>query len=360
MSGASDDGTIRVGLNGFGRIGRSVFRAALAHENIEIVAINDIMDEDDMRYLLAHDTVMGRLPEVTLADGDLVVGDRRVTLLGEKAPEELPWDRLDVDVALECTGIFRTYKDAQGHVSAGADKAVISAPPKGDRDVLQVVYGVNHDEYDGQDVVSNASCTTNSIAPVAKVLQDTFGIRDGLLTTVHAYTSTQSIVDGPLDKRRRGRAAAANIIPTTTGAAVATTKVLPELEGRLDGMAIRVPVPNGSITDFTVQLEADVDRQAVNDAVRSAANGELAGILGYTDEEIVSSDVLGLPFSSLVDLESTLSTQDGFVKVLAWYDNEIGFSHRLLELAEHVMVGTAERPDSTAMRTVPGLTLPDR
>jgi len=337
MSNSSHDSPIKVGLNGFGRIGRSVFRAALEHDGIEIVAVNDIMDADDMRYLLAHDTVMGRLEDVRVADGDLVVGDAaRAKILGSKDPATLPWDELDVSVALECTGLFRTYEDASKHLDAGAEKAIISAPARGDQDVLQVVYGVNHDEYDGQNVISNASCTTNSVAPVAKVLLEEFGIEHGILNTVHAYTGSQSLIDGPAGKRRRGRAAAENIVPTTTGAASATTEVLPELEGCLDGMAIRVPVPNGSITDLTVSLSADVGREAVNAALREAASGELAGVLGATDEHLVSSDILGLPYSSNIDLESTMAIDDGFVKVLTWYDNEFGFANRMLDVAVYI------------------------
>lgn len=342
MTTPTSDERIRIGLNGFGRIGRSVFRAALDHPRVDIVAINDIMDADDMRYLLAYDSVMGRLADVTLDGEELVVGENRTTVLAERDPTELPWDEMDVDVALECTGIFRSYDDAKLHVDAGAEKAIISAPPKGDRDVLQIVYGVNHDEYEDEPVVSNASCTTNSVAPVAKVLDDTFGIEQGLLTTVHAYTSTQQLIDGPAGKRRRGRAAAENIIPTTTGAAVATTEVLPQLAGKLDGMAMRVPVPNGSITDFTVSLAEPVGRDAVNAAIREAATSDLAGVLGVTDEEIVSRDILGLPYSSMVDLPSTMSIGDGFVKVLAWYDNEYGFANRLLDLSEYIVTGESD------------------
>ena len=361
MSNSGGGRPVRVGLNGFGRIGRGTLRASLAYEDVDIVAINDIMDDDDMRYLLSYDTVMGPLQDVQLADGVLSVGDQSATILHERHPRELPWDELDVDVVLECTGIFRTYEDAHKHVDAGADRAIISAPPKGERDVLQVVVGVNHDQYEDEAVVSNASCTTNSVAPVAKTLHDAFGIRHGLLTTVHAYTSTQAVVDSPLAKRRRGRAAASNIIPTTTGAAIATTKVLPELEGRLDGMSMRVPVPNGSITDFVVDLETDADLAAVNQALREAADsGSLAGIMGYTDEEVVSSDILGLPFSSYVDLNSTMTAGDGFVKVLAWYDNEIGFSHRLLDLAQYITTGEIAGPDPDRMGRIAGLTPPKR
>jgi glyceraldehyde 3-phosphate dehydrogenase len=333
----SDDEVVRVGLNGFGRIGRSIFRAVLDDPRIELVGINDVMDAEDMRYLGKYDTVMGTLEGLTF-DGDrLVVGDTSTRVFNVQSPAELPWDEHDVDVALECTGIFRTYDDAVAHAEAGADRVVISAPPKGDKEVKQIVYGVNHDEYDGETVVSNASCTTNSVTPVAKVLDDEFGIDAGLLTTVHAYTGSQSLIDGPMGKTRRGRAAAENIVPTTTGAAVATTQILPQLEGKLDGMAMRVPVPNGSITDLTVALETQPSVDEVNDAFRAAADGDLAGVLGYTDDEVVSSDIVGTPFSSQVDLNSTATIADGaLTKVLTWYDNEFGFSNRMLDVASYV------------------------
>ena len=337
--GSSVGQPVRIGLNGFGRIGRSVLRASARHPAIEIVAINDVMDDDDMRYLFAHDSVMGRVDDVVLSDGTLQVGDHEIALAGERDPADLPWGALDVDVALECTGRFRSFEAATAHVDAGANRAIISAPPSGDRDVPQFVYGVNHEEYDGEAVISNASCTTNSVAPVVKVLDDEFGIEHGLLTTVHAYTGTQALIDGPASKRRRGRAAAENIIPTTTGAAVAATEVLPQLEGKLDGMAMRVPVPNGSITDLTVDLAAAVGPAAVNEALTAAADGPLAGVLGTTEEAIVSRDILGLPHSSIVDLDSTLGMSSGFVKVLAWYDNEFGFSNRMLDVAEFVTNG---------------------
>ncbi|MFP9193257.1 type I glyceraldehyde-3-phosphate dehydrogenase [Natrialbaceae archaeon A-CW1-1] len=336
----TDDEVVRVGLNGFGRIGRNVLRASLEYEGLEIVAINDVMDNDDMEYLLRYDTVHGRLEGIE-RDGDtLFVDGKEIHLLSERDPSQLPWDDLYVDVAFEATGLFRTYDDAAQHLQAGAEKVLISAPPKGDKDVPMFVYGVNHDEYAGEDVLSNASCTTNSVAPVVKVLDETFGIESGLLTTVHAYTGTQALIDGPQTKRRRGRAAAENIIPTSTGAAIATTEVLPQLEGKLDGMAMRVPVPNGSITDLTVDLEADVTKDDIEAAIRDAADGELAGVLGYTDEEIVSRDIVGLPFSSYVDLESTMVLEGGLVKVLTWYDNEYGFSNRMLDLALYVVSET--------------------
>ena len=333
----SNSDTVRVGLNGFGRIGRNVLRASLADPRVEVVGINDVMDDADIEYLAQYDTVMGRLDGVSLTDGELVVEGEGFSapVYDETDPTRLPWDDLNVDVAFECTGIFRTYDDAVQHVEAGADKALISAPPKGDKPIPQFVYGVNHHEYDGEDVVSNASCTTNSITPVAKVLHEEFGIASGQLTTVHAYTGSQNLVDGPKAKTRRGRAAAENIVPTSTGAAQAATKVLPELEGKLDGMAIRVPVPNGSITEFVADLEADATEDDVNAAFREAAEGELEGVLGVTDEEVVSSDILGQPYSTYVDLQST-NVVGGLTKVLTWYDNEFGFSNRMLDVADYI------------------------
>ena len=328
---------VRVGLNGFGRIGRNVMRASLDNDNVEIVGINDVMDDDEIDYFAKYDTVMGELPGASVDDGVLTVDgtDFEAGVFHETDPTELPWDELDVDVAFEATGIFRTYEDASQHLEAGADKVLISAPPKGDTEVKQIVYGVNHDEYDGEDVVSNASCTTNSITPVAKVLDDEFGINSGQLTTVHAYTGSQNLMDGPNGKPRRRRAAAENIIPTSTGAAQATTEVLPQLEGKLDGMAIRVPVPNGSITELVVDLEEDVTEEDVNAAFKDAASGEMEGALGVTTEQVVSSDILGDPYSSQVDLSST-NIVNGLTKILTWYDNEYGFSCRMLDVAQYI------------------------
>jgi glyceraldehyde 3-phosphate dehydrogenase len=334
-----DDGeVVRVALNGFGRIGRNVFRAVMDDPRVDLVGINDVMSFEDMQYLAKYDTVMGRLDGLTLEDERLTIEGSSVPVYNVQSPAELPWDELDVDVALECTGIFRTKEDASAHLDAGADKVLISAPPKGEEPVKQIVYGVNHDEYDGEDVISNASCTTNSVTPVAKVLEDEFGVQNGLLTTVHAYTGSQNLIDGPKGKTRRGRAAAENIVPTSTGAAKATTEILPELDGKLDGMAIRVPVPNGSITELVVNLDETPSVEELNDAFRDAADsGPLAGVLGYTDEEVVSSDIVGLPFSSTVDLESTNQVNDGgLYKILTWYDNEYGFSNRMLDVAHYV------------------------
>ena len=342
-AGDGVDEPVRVGLNGFGRIGRNVFRAVLEDPRIELVGINDVMEGAEMRYLASYDSVMGRLDGVEYdADArELSIGDTAVPILDEQDPADLPWDDLDVDVALECTGVFRTKSDAERHVEAGADVAVISAPPKGDEPVKQLVYGVNHeDEYEGESVVSNASCTTNSVTPVAKVLDEEFGIASGTLTTVHAYTGSQNLVDGPKAKTRRGRAAAENIVPTSTGAAQAATEILPRLKGKLDGMAMRVPVPNGSLTELVVDLESSPSADEINEAFRDAADaGPLAGVLGYTDDEVVSRDIIGLPFSSYVDLRSTNVVGDddeGVAKILTWYDNEYGFSNRMLDVAADV------------------------
>jgi len=335
-----EDDVVRVGLNGFGRIGRNTFRAILESPRVELAGINDVMDFEQMEYLGKYDTIMGTLEGLELDGDELTIGGTSVPLYNIQSPAELPWGDHDVDVAFECTGIFRTKDDASQHLEAGADKVVISAPPKGDKPVPQLVYGVNHaDDYEGEDVISNASCTTNSITPVAKVLDEEFGIETGTLTTIHAYTGSQTLIDAPKGKTRRGRAAAENIVPTSTGAAQAATQVLPQLEGKLDGMAIRVPVPTGSITELVVDLDADVTAEEVNDAFRAAADsGPLAGVLGYTDDEIVSSDAVGLPFSSYADLQSTNVIGDnGLVKILTWYDNEYGFSNRMIDMAEFLV-----------------------
>ncbi len=330
---------VRVAVNGFGRVGRSVFRAALSDPRLEVVGVNDVADDETVEYLARYDSVMGRL-DAAVEDGHLVArdadGEARALVTEERDPVDLPWADLDVDVALECTGAFRTREAASAHLDAGADRVVISAPPNDDV-TPQVVYGVNEDEYEGEAVVSNASCTTNSVAPVVATLDDAFGIESGYLTTIHAYTASQNLIDGPHDEPRRGRAAAENIVPTTTGAATAVTQVLPDLSGKLDGMAVRVPVPSGSITQLTVDVAGAPDAAAVNDALTTAADGPMAGVLGYTDDEIVSHDVVGLPVSSYVDLSATAVVGgDGLVTVLAWYDNEFGFANRMLDVARHV------------------------
>jgi len=329
---------VRIGINGYGRIGRCTLRAALENDDVEIVGINDIMDFEQAEYLTKYDSVLGNIGyDVDLDGSTLTVDGNDISLYNIQDPSDLPWDDLDVDVAVESTGIFRKKHEAEAHLDAGADKTLISAPPKGEEPVTQFVYGVNHGDYDGESIVSAASCTTNSVAPVAKVLDERFGIEAAQLTTVHSYTGSQALIDAPRGKRRRGRAAAENVVPTSTGAASATTEILPELAGKLDGMAVRVPTVNGSLTELVANLADRPDATTINDAFREAANGDLAGVLGYTDDEVVSRDILGLPFSSYVDLQSTNVVADGRqAKVLTWYDNEYGFACRMLDLARLV------------------------
>ncbi len=332
--------SIKVGINGFGRIGRMVFRAALKHPDVEVVAINDLTDAPTMAHLLSYDSVHGQLSHNILAQGDaIVVDDRKIAYSAIKDPAQLPWQQLGVDIALECTGLFRDHENAAKHLTAGARKVIISAPAK--EPDATIVMGVNHSQYDPKQhhVISNASCTTNCLAPVAKVLMDHFGIRNGLMTTIHSYTGDQRLLDFPHKDLRRARAAALSMIPTTTGAAKAVALVLPELAGKLNGLAIRVPTPNVSIVDIVVNVEkAGVSVTEVNDALKAAAQGELKGILGYCDLPLVSTDFNGNPLSSIVDAQTTYVV-DQMVKVLSWYDNESGYSHRMVDLA--AMVGAS-------------------
>jgi len=328
---------VRVGINGFGRIGRNLFRAveaqkALGSTDIEIVAVNDLTDNDTLATLLKYDSILGRLDEDVRAEGDYIyVGDRKITALEIKeGPAALPWGELGVDVVVESTGIFTNAAKARGHLDAGAKKVVISAPAT-DEDIT-IVMGVNHDKYDGtQNIISNASCTTNCLGPLAKVLNDAFGIEKGLMTTIHAYTQDQNLQDGPHRDLRRARAAALNIVPTGTGAAKAIGLVLPELQGKLDGYALRVPVPTGSVTDLTATLTRKATVDEVNAAVKAAAEGPLEGILKYNTDPIVSSDIVTDPHSSIFDAPLTKVIDDQ-VKVVAWYDNEWGYSNRLADL----------------------------
>ena len=328
--------TIRVGINGFGRIGRNFWRAVNAAEGdrgIEIVAANDLGDIKTMAHLLKYDTILGTLPgEVSVSDDTISVGGKQIKILAQKDPALLPWGDLGVDIVIESTGRFTTGTAARAHIEAGAKKVIISAPAK-DEDIT-VVMGVNDDAYDPEKhhVLSNASCTTNCVAPLAKVLLDSFGIVKGLMTTVHAYTNDQVILDFPHKDLRRARAAAQNIIPTTTGAAKATSLVLPELKGKLDGRALRVPVPDGSITDLVVQVERTATKEEINAAYKAAAEGPLKGYLYYTEDEIVSSDIVGSPASCTFDSQLTMVFGDQ-VKVFGWYDNEWGYSCRLVDLA---------------------------
>jgi glyceraldehyde 3-phosphate dehydrogenase len=327
--------TIRVGINGFGRIGRNFWRAVNASgsdRGIEIVAANDLGDIKTMAHLLKYDTVLGTLPEpVSFADGAITVGDKSIKILAEREPARLPWTDLGVDIVIESTGRFTTGPTAAAHLEAGAKKVIISAPAK-DEDIT-IVMGANDEAYDParHNVISNASCTTNCVAPMAKVLLENFGIVKGLMTTIHAYTNDQVILDFPHKDLRRARAAAQNIIPTTTGAAKATALVLPELKGKLDGLAMRVPVPDGSVTDLVVELGREVSAGEVNAAYKAAAEGALKGYLYYTDDPIVSSDIVGSPASCTFDSSLTMAFGNQ-VKVIGWYDNEWGYSNRLIDL----------------------------
>ncbi len=325
----------RIGINGFGRIGRCALKHLIRLDEVEVAGINDLADIGDLTYLLKYDSVHGWYPPKTSHDDDAIqVDDRSIRFFSEKDPARIPWGEIGVDIVLECSGVFRKREEAAGHIRAGARKVIISAPSE-DADAMFVL-GVNHQSYDPKlhHIVSNASCTTNSLAPVAMVLHETFGIEHIMITTVHAYTSSQSLTDIPTRKRRRGRAAGVSIVPTTTGAAKATARVIPELEGRMDGIALRVPVPNGSITDMVATLKTEVTAEQVNAALRDAAGREpLRGILRVTDEALVSRDIIGDPHSSIVDAESTMVLRDRVVKVLAWYDNEWGYAARMADLA---------------------------
>ena len=330
--------TTRVGINGFGRIGRNFFRAALAQgADLEIAAINDLTDAKTLAHLLKYDSVMGRLSEsIEVKNGDLVVAGQIVKVLGEKDPAQLPWKDLGVDIVIESTGFFTKAEDAKKHIDAGARKVIVSAPASGAD--FTVVMGVNHQDYDAgsHHIISNASCTTNCLGPLAMVLHEKFGIERGLMTTIHAYTADQNLQDGPHRDLRRARAAAINVVPTSTGAAKAIGLVLPELKGKLDGYAIRVPVPTGSATDLTATVSREVTAEEVNAAYKAAAGEErLAGILTYSEDPLVSSDIVTDPASSIFDsgLTKVIGNQ---VKVVAWYDNEWGYSNRLVDLTELV------------------------
>ncbi|WP_445337051.1 type I glyceraldehyde-3-phosphate dehydrogenase [Clavibacter sp. CFBP 8614] len=330
--------TVKIGINGFGRIGRNYFRAALAKgSDIEIVAVNDLTDNKALAHLLKYDSITGRLDATVELDGDnIVVNGKAIRVLEERDPANLPWGELGVEIVIESTGRFTKAEDARKHITAGAKKVLVSAPATGDN-VATLVLGVNEGTYDPatHDVISNASCTTNCLAPLAKVFLDEFGIKRGLMTTVHAYTADQNLQDGPHSDLRRARAAAVNIIPTSTGAAKALGLVIPELVGKLDGYALRVPVPTGSITDLTIETTANVTVEQVNAAYKAAAEGPLKGILKYTEDPIVSSDIVNDPHSSIFDagLTKVIGNQ---VKVASWYDNEWGYSNRLVDLTEYV------------------------
>ena len=328
--------TIKIGINGFGRIGRLVFRRSVELEGIEVVGINDLIDADYIAYLLLHDSTHGRFKgEVAVDDGQLVVNGRRIRLTAERDPSQLNWGAIGADYVLEATGLFLSDDKARAHITAGAKRVVMSAPSKDDTPMF--VVGVNHTTYAGQDIVSNASCTTNCLAPIAKVLNDNFGIRDGLMTTVHATTATQKTVDGPSVKDwRGGRGAAQNIIPSSTGAARAVGKVIPELNGKLTGMAFRVPTPTVSVVDLTVNLERPTSYEQIKAAMKAASEGPMKGVLGYTEDDVVSTDFLGDARTSVFDAGAGISLSETFVKVVAWYDNEWGYSCKCLELIQHM------------------------
>ena len=333
--------TVRVGINGFGRIGRNFFRAvealrAAGNTDIEIVCVNDLTTNDALAHVLKYDSVLGRLGEdVTYDDNSLTIGDRKIGALAVKeGPAAVPWGDYNVDVVVESTGIFTDAEKAKGHLEGGAKKVIISAPAKNED--ITIVMGVNDDQYDGsQTIISNASCTTNCLAPVAKVLNDEFGIVKGMMTTVHAYTADQNLQDAPHKDMRRARAAAINMVPTSTGAAQAVSLVLPELKGKFDGYAVRVPLPTGSLTDLTAELEKKATVEEVNAAMKAAAEGPLKGILKYNEDPIVSSDIVTDPHSSIFDAPLT-KVIDGQVKIASWYDNEWGYSNRLADLVSLV------------------------
>lgn len=327
---------LKIGINGFGRIGRLVFRATVKRDNVDIVAINDLLDVEHLAYLLEYDSVHGRFDgTIEIKDGHLVVNGKKIRITAERDPKNLKWDEVGADVVAECTGIFTTMETAQYHLDGGAKKVIISAPSA---DAPMFVMGVNHTSAKATDrIVSNASCTTNCLAPLAKVLHDNFGIEEGLMTTVHATTATQMTVDGPSRKDwRGGRSALLNIIPSSTGAAKAVGKVIPELNGKLTGMAFRVPTADVSVVDLTVRLEKETSYEEIKKVMKAASEGELKGILGYTDEAVVSQDFIGDTRTSIFDAEAGIQISPKFVKVVSWYDNETGYSNKLVDLAEYV------------------------
>jgi glyceraldehyde-3-phosphate dehydrogenase, type I len=332
---------IKIGINGFGRIGRIVFRAAQQRDDIEVVGINDLIDVEYMAYMLKYDSTHGRFDgTVEVKDGNLVVNGKTIRVTSERDPANLNWGAIGVDVAVEATGLFLTDETARKHITAGAKKVVLTGPSKDSTPMF--VRGVNFGAYAGQDIVSNASCTTNCLAPLARVVHETFGIKDGLMTTVHATTATQKTVDGPSAKDwRGGRGASQNIIPSSTGAAKAVGKVLPALNGKLTGMAFRVPTPNVSVVDLTVNLEKPATYEQIKQAIKDAAegktfNGELKGVLGYTEDAVVSTDFNGCTLTSVFDADAGIALTDSFVKLVSWYDNETGYSNKVLDLVAHV------------------------
>ena len=328
--------TIKVGINGFGRIGRLVMRAALERDNIQIVGINDLLDLDYIAYMFKYDSTHGRFNgSVEVVDGGLEVNGQFIRVTSERNPEALAWDAIDTDVVVEATGLFLTEETAAQHITAGAKKVVMSAPSKDHTPMF--VMGVNHTEYAGQNIVSNASCTTNCLAPLAKVINDNFGIKEGLMTTVHATTATQKTVDGPSAKEwRGGRGAGQNIIPSSTGAAKAVGKVIPELNGKLTGMAFRVPTPDVSVVDLTVTLEKPATYAEICATIKTASETSMKGILDYTEDAVVSNDFIGDKHTSIFDASAGIALSDTFVKLVSWYDNEMGYSNKVLDLVTHI------------------------
>ena len=326
---------IQVGINGFGRIGRSVFRIISNRDDIEVVAINDLFDNEQLAYLLKYDTVMGIFRKEVQAESDaMYVDSHKVVMTEYRDPVNIPWQKLGAQFVIESTGVFRNREPLQKHLKAGAEKVILTVPPKDEIDAT-IVMGVNDDQLKTEHrIVSNASCTTNCLAPIGKILDESFGIEEGFITTVHAYTNDQRLADVPHKDFRRSRAAGENIIPTTTGAAKAVGKVLPQLQGKLDGLAMRVPVPDGSIVDLVCRLQRQASRDDVNNAVREAAEGPMKKIVEYSEAPLVSSDIIGNPHSSIFDALSTKSESDGFVRILSWYDNEWGYSNRVVDLIE--------------------------
>ena len=327
---------LQLAINGFGRIGRLVFREAMKHEEFEVVAVNDLTDAGQLAHLLKYDSVHGVYDaDVKAEDNAFIVNGKRIQVFSEKDPANLPWGELGVDVVLECTGKWRSMEEVSRHIQAGAKKAILSAPAKGEMPTY--VMGVNHTDYKpSEDVISNASCTTNCLAPLAKVLDEQFGIKRGMMTTIHSYTNDQRILDFPHSDPRRARAGAVSMIPTTTGAALAVSKVLPQLKGKLDGFSMRVPTPNVSCVDLVAELNTDVTLESLNGALKAAAEGELKGILAYNELPLVSIDYNGNPASSTIDGLSTMVMEGRMVKVVSWYDNEIGYSTRLMDLALYI------------------------
>ena len=329
--------SIKVGINGFGRIGRNVFRAALKDQNIDFVAVNDITDARTLAHLLKYDSVHGILKDEVKVNGDVIeVAGREIKVLSTKDPASLPWDDLGVDIVVESTGLFTNKESASKHLSAGAKKVIITAPAKGED--ITIVIGVNEKDYNAAEhhVISNASCTTNCLAPVVKVLHDTFGVEKGIMSTIHSYTADQMLLDGPHKDFRRARAAALSMVPTTTGAAKAVTLVIPELKGKLNGMAFRVPTPNVSVVDLSVWLKREVTAEQINQSLQEAAKGYLKGILDYNELPLVSTDYNGNAFSSIVDGLSTMVVDGNMAKVVSWYDNEWGYSCRIVDLVKYI------------------------